>query len=267
MAATSLYRIDGVKLSSGKQAYGSREMSLWLPTFIRYMRKIHGINLVHIKVADLRYSAASARTHLLGYARDTRTWSLTAAQSALVVREETRLGCPGHRRTRGQGFQPHDHSMLNVGYTTPCSYQITATKNGRDGLARNGFDLDRNHRPPQPWPLWQQGLAIMLVALNPPTSIPRTYTAKPWMVIPVNGSLNGLTLSRMQWQLNILPTGKLDHYTIRALKVWLGNKDDGQGILYPLNVQQLQYRVGVTRDGQWGPVTTRALQNYLNKNR
>ena len=34
-----------------------------------------------------------------------------------------------------------------------------------------------------------------------------------------------------------------------------------------IDVQRLQSRVGVTTDGKWGSVTTRALQTYLNRNR
>lgn len=272
MAASTLYRIDGIKLSTGKQAYGSREMSAWLSMFVRYMWEVHKIRLVVIKVADLSPTSKSGSTHLRGFAIDFRTWSLTAAQQRTLIYESTRFGCPGHLRIRSQGFDPHAHNMLDVGYWTPCSYQIAATKRGRSGLGsggNSGVDLDRSKRPPQPWPLWSAGLALMQVALNPPkvNAIPRYYTAKPWMQIPVDGVRSGLFWSRVQWQLNIRPTGKLDHWTVRALKVWLGNTDDGTGILQPIHVQQLQYRIGAHRDGVWGPATTRAFQIYLNKNR
>lgn len=273
---STLHRIDGVKLSVGKQAYGSREMAAWLPVFIRFMREVHGIRLTIIKVADLTSSPVSADTHLRGYAVDERTWSLTAAQRRLVVLESTRYGRPTHLRVKSQGFDPHAHSMLDVGYKTPCSYQLDRTRQGRDGLARNGVDLDRASRPPQSeWLDWRAGIAAMLRVLDPPkvSEIPRYTTAKPWMQIREDGSLSGLTLSRLQWQLNIKPTGYLDHYTIRALKVWLdptgkaGGGDDGTGILRRIDVLLLQYRVGATQDGAWGPVTTRALQRYLNLHR
>lgn len=108
--------------------------------------------------------------------------------------------------------------------------------------------------------------------LNPKpaiTPIPRHYTAKPWMEIPVDGVRSGLFWSRVHWQLNIVPSAGVvpNHWTIRALKVWLGNKDDGTGILSPLNVQQLQYRVGAYRDGVWGAETTKAFQRFLNTHR
>lgn len=275
MSAVKLHRIDGVKLTNGKQAYGSREMSIWLPLFIRYLREIHKINLVITKVADLAPTAKSASTHVGGYAVDTRTWNLTTAQQRKVVYEGTRLGMPNHRRYRSQGFDPHNHGMLDVGYTTNCSYQITRTRNGRDGLARNGVDLDKAYRPKQPWMGWKAGVETMQRELNPPkiTPIPRHITRKPWMEIPVNGLMSGLTLSRIQWQLQIRPTGVLDHYTVRALKHWLdptgraGGGDDGTGILRRIDVLLLQYRVNSLQDGDWGPGTTRSFQRYLNSHR
>lgn len=275
MASTTLYRIDGVKLSNGKQAYGSYEMSIWLPVYIRYMWEVHRIRITVIKVADLTATVVSAATHVGGYAADTRTWSLTAKQMQTHVREGTRLGYPNHNRTRAQGFDAHNHGMLDVGYRTNCSYQIDRTRQGRDGLARNGRDLDADHRPPQPWMDWKAGLAAMLRELNPPklTEIPRHVTAKPWMEIPVDGVLSGLAMSRIQWQLQIRPTGSWDHWTVRALKHWLdptgkaGGGDDGTGILRRIDVLLLQYRVGALQDGIWGPGTTRAFQRYLNLHR
>lgn len=268
----TLYRIDGVKLANGKQAYGSKQMTAWYPTYIRYMWEKHGVRITVIKVADTSPTAASASTHMGGWATDERTWSLTAAQQRKNIYQSTRLGRPTHKRVKSQGFQEHFHGMLDIGSWTPCSYQIDRTKGGRDGLARNRVDLDRAHRPKQPWPTWNVGLAIMMKELNPPkpiviNEIPRTHTRKPWMWIPENGILSGLTLSRIQWQLSVVPTGKLDHWTIRAMKVWLGNKDDGTGILHPVHIKQLQGRVGTTKDADWGPVTTTAFQRFLNRNR
>lgn len=176
--ASTLYRIDGIKLSNGKQAYGSKEMSVWLPVFVRLMREVHGIRLTIIKVADLTATVQSAGTHLRGYAVDERTWSLTVAQQRQLVYQSTRYGRPTHLRTKAQGFDPHAHSMLDVGYATPCSYQITRTKQGRDGLARNGADLDKGHRPPQPWPGWAVGLTQMLVALGEASLKPATPTGE-----------------------------------------------------------------------------------------
>lgn len=271
---TTLHRIDGIKLSTGKQAYGSKEMALWWATFVRFMRVKHGITIITIKVADLAPTASSAGTHLRGYAVDHRTWSLTRKQQEIVIHEATRFGMPDCLRTNAQGFSPHGHGPLDVGYVTPCSYQVAAIKRGRDGLARNNVDPDRHLRPKLPWPTWDGGLRLMLAELEPKpqvdavkvTPIPRHITPKPWMEIREDGVTSGLFWSRVQWQLQIKPTGVLDHFTVRALKVWLGgpSEDDGTGVLRVIDVLRLQFRIGVKQDAQWGPVTTLAFQQYLN---
>ena len=174
--ATTLHLIPGVKLSNGKQAYGSREMAAWLPVFVRYLKVKHKITLITIKVADTSATAASAATHVGGYALDTRTWSLTVAQQRTVVAEGTRYGLPNCLRTRAQGFDPHNHGMLDVGAKTKCSYQIDALRRGRDGLARNGADPDAKWRPKQAdWMRWDKGLAKMLIALDPRPTVSLRY--------------------------------------------------------------------------------------------
>lgn len=168
--AYSTFLILNVKLASGRNAYGSREMTLWLPLFIRYMREVHGISLVVIKVRDVEATAASASTHLGGWAVDFRSWNLTASERNKVIYEATRLGMPIHYRITSQGFQPHLHGMLNVGYWTPCKYQIDATKAGKSGLASGSADRDRSHRPPlSEWKTYQQGIEAMRLALTPTT--------------------------------------------------------------------------------------------------
>lgn len=165
--AYTTFKIPGVKLASGRDAYGSREMTVWLPLFIRYMRQRHGISLVVIKVRDVEATAASASTHLGGWAVDFRSWNLTASERSKVIYEATRLGLPIHYRIKSQGFDPHLHGMLNVGYWTPCKYQIDATKVGQSGLARKGADLDSKHRPPiHEWKNYKQGVETMRLALN-----------------------------------------------------------------------------------------------------
>ena len=174
--ATTLHAIPGVKLSNGKQAYGSREMAAWLPVFVRYLKAKHKITLITIKVADTSATAASAATHVGGHALDTRTWSLTVAQQRTVVAEGTRYGLPNCLRTRAQGFDPHNHGMLDIGARTKCSYQIDALRRGRDGLARNGADPDAKWRPKQAdWLRWDKGLSAMLKALDPRPTVSLRY--------------------------------------------------------------------------------------------
>ena len=153
-----MYRCGDLRLSNGNVAFGSREMSVWLPLFVEYMRVVHGITLVIIKVAETREGSGSARTHYGGWAVDFRSWNLATAQREKVIREAARFGLILHYRTTDQGFEPHLHGMLNVGRWTPCSYQIDATRNGRDGLARNGTDREKSIRPPSAWGTYTTGV-------------------------------------------------------------------------------------------------------------
>lgn len=173
--ATTLHRIDGVKLTSGKQAYGSREMAAWLPVFMRYLKAKRKITLQVIKVADTSPTKASADTHTDGHSADSRTRSLTAAQQQRVIYDGTKYGLVNFRRTKSQGFEPHNHGALNTGGKTNSSYQIAAAKVGRDGLARNGRDLDGAHRPESSkWLRWDKGVAAMLAELDPRPTVSLT---------------------------------------------------------------------------------------------
>ena len=174
--ATTLHRIDGVKLSTGKQAYGSREMAVLLPLFVTYMRVKHKITVIVIKVADASVSAVSAKTHVGGYAVDVRTWSLTPTQRRILLAEATRFGLPLYLRTKAQGFDPHGHGMLNLGAKTNCSYQIDAMRRGRDGLARNGADADAKYRPSQAdWLRWDKAVTALTKALDPRPTVSLRY--------------------------------------------------------------------------------------------
>lgn len=237
--------------------------------------------------------AASAGTHA-GDAADFSVRGKTKEQVAAFIEAQRRVGNAAWFRTtrvakwgtRAHGFTSYHVHVVPNGYAAPsqaAKAQVNSTRNGypagyrngRDGLASNGVDAGPGHTGAFRTRTWWDFKKLSTPGL-PATgasgvnAIPRHYTPKPWMTIPVDGILGGVTLSRLQWQLNIRPTGKLDHYTVRALKVWLGNTDDGKGILSPLHVRQLQYRVGfrgTAQDGVWGPVTTKALQRYLNANR
>lgn len=237
--------------------------------------------------------SASAGTHA-GDGADFSVRGKTKAEVAAFIEAQRRVGNAAWFRTtrwakwgtRAHGFTSYHVHVVPNGYAAPsqaAKAQVNSTRggrpagyrNGRDGLASNGVDAGPGHTGAYRKRTWWDFKnlskpSVPSTGVGSVNVIPRHYTAKPWMVIPVDGILGGVTLSRLQWQLNIKPTGKLDHYTVRALKVWLGNVDDGKGILSPLHVKQLQYRVGfrgTAQDGKWGPVTTRALQRYLNANR
>ena len=158
--------IPGIRLASGRQAYGSAEMAAWMPVFTEYMWVCHGLRLRWVKTLDASSSGSSASTHQGGWAGDRRTRELTDKENDLVVCEATRYGYPEHLRVPDQGFEAHGHGMLDVGYKTPCSYQITATRNGRDGLARNGVDRQKKVRPAQSkWLGYRAGIVAMQAAI------------------------------------------------------------------------------------------------------
>ena len=240
--------------------------------------------------------SASSGTHA-GDAVDFSVRGLTKEQVAKAIEAARKVGIFLSFRTtkvgkwgvRAHGFSNyHLHGVPN-GWGNPSAgarRQVEYTdsrgvkrgyRNGRDGLASNGLDVGPGHVSTYRSRTWwdykksqteaKPGLPSTGVSVSP---IPRKTTPKPWPTVAVDGLLGPQTLKRLQAQLSVAQTGKLDHYTVRALKVWLGNEDDGKGILAPLHVRQLQYRVGfrgTAQDGKWGPVTTRALQTYLNKNR
>lgn len=233
--------------------------------------------------------AASAGTH----DRDAADSSVRGKTQAQVAKEieclrwagwfaSLRTASKRHWGVRPQYFSAiHVHSVPN-GWglvSAGARRQAEAYRKGRDGLRQNGPDAGGpGHVPTYRNRLTPMKPKVTVVpsppkpppAYTPPTTdpVPRSTTPGPWRTIPVDGLLGSVTLSRLQWELRIQPTGKLDHWTVRALKIWLGGlaADDGTGILRVIDVQRLQARVGVTRDGKWGPVTTRALQAWLNRN-
>lgn len=181
---------------------------------------------------------------------------------------------------RAQGFKAyHVHNVPN-GWglvSAVAGRQAEAYRRGRDGLRGNGPDAGgpghvstyRNRLTPMKPTVTVIPSLPKPAPSTDPDPVPRHTTPRPWRAIPVDGLLGSVTLSRLQWEMRIKPTGKIDHWTVRALKIWLGGlaADDGTGILRVIDVQRLQARVGVTRDGKWGSVTTRALQTFLNLNR
>lgn len=106
--------------------------------------------------------------------------------------------------------------------------------------------------------------------------IHRVIHKPPYKLIAVDGKLGAQSINRLQQQLNVALTGKLDHFTVRALRVWLRQTSlnaNGQAVLDTTTIMALQGRVGSRKDGLWAPTatkhspTTELLQAYLNKYR
>lgn len=103
----------------------------------------------------------------------------------------------------------------------------------------------------------------------------REWHKRPYNWIHDDGKMGAESWGRLQEQLSVAKTGKLDHFTIRALRVWLGRTPllNGLAVLDPSTISALQGRVGSRKDGIWNPgmrvvsPTTQQLQRYLNRNR
>ena len=228
---------------------------------------------------------ASGVTHD-GDAVDWSVRGMTKAEVAKLIESMRWAGIATWYRTtrvakwgvRAQGFSAyHVHGVPN-GWGSPSAgarRQAADYRAGLDGLARRGPDAGgpghtsayRNRLTPMRPKTTP--IAPLPTAPAPKDPVPRVNTAKPWKTLLVDGVLGPATLTRLQAEMRVATTGKLDHWTIRAIKIWLGGlaADDGTGILRVIDVQRLQARVGVTRDGKWGPATTRALQTWLNNNK
>lgn len=235
---------------------------------------------------------ASAGTHA-GDSVDISVRGLNREQVSTLIKTARMIGLALYFRTtrfakwgtRAQGFSNyHLHGIPN-GWGSPslaAKKQVAYISSrgvkhgyryGRDGLARNQADLGPGHVSTFRQRTWAGYKALKKAPAPTPVKvppIPRIYTAKPWPAVLIDGVLGTQTIKRLQMQLNVALTGKLDHYTVRALRVWLNQPEldtDGVARLTDDSVRALQYRVGTTRDGAWGKVTTRALQEYLNRYR
>lgn len=79
----------------------------------------------------------------------------------------------------------------------------------------------------------------------------------------IDGVWGPVTTRRLQMEMNIPQTGKMNSTTFNALARWLRQKPVNGWSIYIKTA--LQHRVGVSADGKIGPETVRALQRYLNR--
>lgn len=99
-------------------------------------------------------AAASAGTHDGGGVIDLRVWNLPARITPQEAVRALRLsGFIAWYRTTAQGFDPHIHAIDygNPALSPAAQQQVTAWRNGRNGLANNGpDDGPRVHIPLNP---------------------------------------------------------------------------------------------------------------------
>ena len=238
--------------------------------------------------------AASGGTHGMDAADFSVRGKTLAQVTAFILAHRKRGNFASFRTTsvskwgvRAQGFSsyhvhvvPNGWAMASLAARRQIAYIVNGVKRGyrygRDGLSSNGPDVGPGHTGAyrtRTWPGYLATKTAGLPASGSVGTIPRVYHPKPWPAITEDGKLGAQTLRRLQQQLSVATTGRLDHFTIRAMKVWLGLPDDGVGILYPSAIRALQKRTGAYVDGIWKPTddtvspTTRALQRYLNGHR
>lgn len=144
-------------------------------------------------------AAASAGAHDKAGAIDLRTWNLTAAQKAQVIRVMRSRGWAAYLRTKAQGFdEEHIHAVLLVDQPMHplTAAQAQEYKAGGDGLKGN-----RRDPHPRPSPL-------VTVPPTPPYAGTFRYKAR------------GPHVSAIQRGLRIKVTGYYDRRTVFAVRAW-----------------------------------------------
>lgn len=104
---------------------------------------ISGVHLTILQGKNPGGVAASAGTHDGWGVVDIRTRDFDVATRAAVLRAVRTVGFAGWLRTIAQGFTaPHLHAVAigDPGISPGASRQVTAYKNGKNGLANNGPD-------------------------------------------------------------------------------------------------------------------------------
>ena len=147
--------------TSGDPAYACPHMGAWWPLFKAIVKQDLGLDLEIIQA--MGSASASAGTHgPPGTALDLRSWRFTTAQTLAVVARARKYGAPATwLRTTAQGFDPHVHMVLDCPCTSPADYQITAVKQGYNGLGSGGRGGTDTHPKPDVWRNHAQGIALM----------------------------------------------------------------------------------------------------------
>jgi len=83
--------------------------------------------------------------------------------------------------------------------------------------------------------------------------------------LAVDGDFGTKSWKRVQEFLGVEIDGQTGGQTYRALRKWLGYSDGD--VLNSGVIGALQSKIGVSKDGDWGPKTSTAFQKYLNAHR
>lgn len=147
--------------TSGDPAYACEHMAAWWPRFVEIVGEQLGVEMEIIQA--LGDASASAGTHgKPGTALDLRTWRFYEATVLKIVARARRFGAPATwYRSKLQGFEPHIHLVLDCPCTSPADYQITAVKQGYNGLGAGGRGGPDYHPKPDAWRDYAQGIRLM----------------------------------------------------------------------------------------------------------
>lgn len=213
--------------------------------------------------------AASAGTHS-GDAVDISVRGLSKAQVAAIISTARKVGIAAWFRTTGtakwgtraHGFKSyHIHGVPNRwgSPSTDAAAQATSYRQGKDGLKGKGADLGPGHVSTYRTQTWATYLAS-----KAPTPVVTDDPNLP-ALIPEDGIYGPVTIKRVQRQVRVPQVGIFGPVTKSAFRTWL--RFDPGTVIDTRVIKALQGRVGVGRDGDWGPVTTTGLQRFLNQNR
>lgn len=147
--------------TDGSAAYACQHVAAWWPPFVAIVKQDLGLDLEIIQA--LGNGSQSGGTHgAPGTALDLRTWKFTLAQTLAIVARARKYGAPATwYRTEAQGFDPHMHLVVDCPCVSPADYQITAVKQGYNGLGTGGRKGPDTHPKPDVWRNHAQGIALM----------------------------------------------------------------------------------------------------------
>ena len=147
--------------TSGDPAYACQHVAAWWPLFKAIVKQDLNLDLEIIQA--LGSASTSAGTHgPPGTALDLRSWKFTQAQTLALVARARKYGAPATwLRTKAQGFDPHVHLVLDCPCISPADYQITAVKQGYNGLGSGGRGGTDTHPKTDVWRTHAQGIALM----------------------------------------------------------------------------------------------------------
>lgn len=160
----------GQKKVNGKDAFGCPHMKAWLPIFTE-MGVRRGLIKKNWDIVQAQGgSSLSAGTHLQGTALDLTQDDPRVSE---LAREMGAASWPRGAKY-GQNFDPHTHLIIDCSCYSSGDYQITAMKNGYNGLGNNGTGGKDYIKKPSQWRDWKTGADWAIAQLQTPVKVTTT---------------------------------------------------------------------------------------------